>query len=122
MKEQQLKQLLTSYVSNAVILLENAEDLKETPMYEHDVKLWGNKFLEALERKVVKVEKGLYKSEEDIKLSQGIQKIYEDVFQKMANLSIYQVSQLSSFIDALNEGKVTEVSDEDLKKLKDGKG
>jgi len=122
MKEQQLKQLLTSYVSNAVILLENAEDLKETPMYEHDVKLWGNKFLEALERKVVKVEKGLYKSEEDIKLSQGIQKIYEDVFQKMANLSIYQVSQLSSFIDALSEGKVTEVSDEDLKKLKDGKG
>jgi hypothetical protein len=122
MKEEQLKKLLTSYVSNAVILLENAEDLKETPMYEHDVKLWGNKFLEALERKVVKVEKGLYKSEEDIKLSQGIQKIYEDVFQKMANLSIYQVSQLSSFIDALSEGKVTEVSDEDLKKLKDGKG
>jgi len=121
MKENELKEILTSYVSNAVIILENAEDLKETPIYTKEVKLWGNKFLQELEKKIILIEKKLYDNDEDVQLAHGIQNIYEDVFKKLAGLDVQQIINVSSFIDALKNGEVTEVSDEELKKLKNEK-
>jgi len=112
------KRVCTSFMSNAIIMLENIEDLKNTPIWSKELKFYGNKFLEELEKKTLPVEKAMHKNEEEIKLVQEIQTIYEDVFKEMAEINIEQLIDLKYFIMDLKEGKVIKVTDKEAEKLK----
>ncbi len=112
------KRVCTSFMSNAIIMLENIEDLKNTPVWSKELKFYGNKFLEELEKKTLPVEKAMHKNEEEIKLVQEIQTIYEDIFKEMAQINIEQLIDLKYFIMDLKEGKVIKVTDKEAEKLK----
>ncbi len=112
------KRVCTSFMSNAIIMLENIEDLKNTPIWSKELKFYGNKFLEELEKKTLPVEKAMHKNEEEIKLVQEIQTIYEDIFKEMAEINIEQLIDLKYFIMDLKEGKVIKVTDKEAEKLK----
>tara|TARA_B100001094_G_C17730329_1_gene576261 strand:+ start:32 stop:349 length:318 start_codon:yes stop_codon:yes gene_type:complete len=99
-------------------MLENIEDLKNTPVWSKELKFYGNKFLEELEKKTLPVEKAMHKNEEEIKLVQEIQTIYEDIFKEMAQINIEQLIDLKYFIMDLKEGKVIKVTDKEAEKLK----
>lgn len=112
------KRVCTSFMSNAIIMLENIEDLKNTPVWSKELKFYGNKFLEELEKKTLPVEKAMHKNEEEIKLVQEIQTIYEEIFKEMAQINIEQLIDLKYFIMDLKEGKVIKVTDKEAEKLK----
>lgn len=112
------KRVCTSFMSNAIIMLENIEDLKNTPIWSRELKFYGNKFLEELERKTLPVEKAMHRNEKEVKLVQEIQTIYEQIFKEMAEINIEQLIDLKYFIMDLKEGKVIKVSDKEAERLK----
>lgn len=112
------KRICTSFMSNAIIMLENIEDLKETPIWSKELKYYGNKFLSELEKKTLPVERAMHKNEKEVKLIQDIQKIYEEIFKDMAHINIEQLIDLKYFIKDLISGEVLKVTKEQAKKLK----
>ena len=112
------KRVCTSFMSNAIIMLENIEDLKNTPIWSRELKFYGNKFLEELERKTLPVEKAMHKNEKEVKLVQEIQTLYEEIFKEMAEINIEQLIDLKYFVMDLKEGKVIKVSDKEAERLK----
>tara|TARA_R110001606_G_scaffold370320_2_gene526659 strand:+ start:1971 stop:2294 length:324 start_codon:yes stop_codon:yes gene_type:complete len=105
---------------NGIILLENVEDLKDTALWSKEIKFHGNRFFEALEKKVVPVEDELSKKEADINLIVGIQEVYQDIFSEMASLDVQDLLDLRSFIKQLKNGDVYKASPEEVKKLQNG--
>jgi len=112
------KRLCTSFMSNAIIMLENIEDLKNTPVWSKQLKFYGNKFLEELEKKTLPVEKSMHKNEEEVKLVQEIQTIYEEIFKDMASINVEKLIDLKYFVKDLISGKVLKVTSEQADKLK----
>ena len=112
------KRVCTSFMSNAIIMLENIEDLRNTPIWSRELKFYGNKFLEELERKTLPVEKAMHKNEKEVKLVQEIQTLYEEIFKEMAEINIEQLIDLKYFVMDLKEGKVIKVSDKEAERLK----
>lgn len=112
------KRVCTSFMSNAIIMLENIEDLKNTPIWSRELKFYGNKFLEELERKTLPVEKAMHRNEKEVKLVQEIQTLYEEIFKEMAEINIEQLIDLKYFVMDLKEGKVIKVSDKEAERLK----
>lgn len=119
-KTDKYKSLATSFICNGIILLENVEDLKDTALWSKEIKFHGNRFFEALEKKVVPVEDELCKKEADINLIVGIQEVYQDIFSEMASLDIQDLLDLKSFIKQLKNGDVYKASPEEVKKLQNG--
>tara|TARA_R100001198_G_C5237679_1_gene215333 strand:+ start:1776 stop:2156 length:381 start_codon:yes stop_codon:yes gene_type:complete len=112
------KRVCTSFMSNAIIMLENIEDLKNTPIWSKKLKFHGNRFLEELEKKTLPVEKAMHNNEKEVKLVQEIQTIYEEIFKEMAEINIEQLIDLKYFVMDLKEGKVIKVSDKEAERLK----
>tara|TARA_R100000278_G_scaffold121871_2_gene106727 strand:+ start:759 stop:1142 length:384 start_codon:yes stop_codon:yes gene_type:complete len=112
------KRICTSFMSNAIIMLENIEDLKETPIWSRSLKYYGNKFISELEKKTLPVEQAMHKNEKEVKLVQQIQTIYEEIFKDMANINIDQLIDLKYFVKDLISGEVIKVTKEQAKKIK----
>jgi hypothetical protein len=64
------------FLANGVSLLEDIEDLKETKMYSRQLKHYGNKFVEELEKTIVPLENALHESN-DIKVVDRIQEVVQ---------------------------------------------
>jgi len=112
------KRLCTSFMSNAIIMLENIEDLKDTPIWSRELKYYGNKFLSELEKKTLPVERSMHKNEKEVKVVQEIQTIYEEIFKDMANINIDQLIDLKYFVKDLISGDVIKVTKEEAMKIK----
>tara|TARA_R100001463_G_scaffold28613_2_gene65553 strand:- start:1566 stop:1952 length:387 start_codon:yes stop_codon:yes gene_type:complete len=115
------KRVCTSFMSNAIIMLENIEDLKNTPIWSRELKFYGNKFLEELEKKTLPVEKAMHRNEKEVKLVQEIQTLYEEIFKDMAEINIEQLIDLKYFVKDLISGNVIKVTKEQAKKIKEKK-
>ena len=112
------KQLATSFICNGVILLENLEDLKHTNLWRQQIKYHGNRFFEELDRVVLPVEAKLFEKDEEIKLVQEIQDVFEDVSHDIAKLDLTNLLELRAFIRDLIDGKVIKLTDKEAEKLK----
>ena len=66
MKEKTKKTRLTAlrFLANGIALLEDIDDLKHTSIYNKEMKFYGNKFIQELEKKILPIEKELYKTEQ----------------------------------------------------------
>jgi len=64
------------FLANGISLLEDIEDLKETKMYSKQLKHYGNKFVEELEKTIVPLETALYQSN-DIEVVNQIQEVVQ---------------------------------------------
>ena len=77
MKNKELTRLIAlRFLANGVSLLEDIEDLKETKLYSKQLKHYGNKFVEELEKTIVPLETALYESN-DIKVVNQIQEVVQ---------------------------------------------
>ena len=66
MKEKTKKTRLTAlrFLANGIALLEDIDDLKHTSIYNKEMKFYANKFIHELEKKILPIEKELYKTEQ----------------------------------------------------------
>jgi len=64
------------FLANGVSLLEDIEDLKETKLYSKQLKHYGNKFVEELEKTIVPLETALYETN-DIGVVNQIQEVVQ---------------------------------------------
>ena len=63
-KTKQLRLTALRFLANGISLLEDIDDLKETNIYNKEMKYYGNKFVQELEKKILPIEKELYKNEQ----------------------------------------------------------
>ena len=68
--------LALRFLANGVSLLEDIEDLKETKLYSKQLKHYGNKFVEELEKTIVPLETALYETN-DIGVVNQIQEVVQ---------------------------------------------
>ena len=61
-KTKQLRLTALRFLANGISLLEDIDDLKETNIYNNEMKYYGNKFIQELEKKILPIEKEMYKS------------------------------------------------------------
>lgn len=115
------KHLATSFICNGVILLENLEELKHTKLWRQQIKHYGNRFFDELERIVLPVEAKLFENDTEIKLVQEIQKLFEDITHDIATLDLEKLIELRAMIKDLKEGKIIKVTSKQAKKLQDEK-
>lgn len=113
------KEIATTFICNGVILLESLDDLKDTKIWQKEIKYFGNRFIKELERKVLPVEAKLFEKDEEIQIIQQIQDLYEDVSRGIASLDLEKLIELNAFLIDLKEGKVIKVTEEQAKELKD---
>lgn len=113
------KQIATSYICNAIILIENMDDLKDSKLYTNQVKFYGNKFIKELESKILPIEKALASNDEDYKMVQDIQLIYESIFKRLAKMELKDIMNVSTLIDELLSGNLIQATPEQIKQIKD---
>ena len=63
-KTKQLRLTALRFLANGISLLEDIDDLKETNIYNKEMKYYGNKFVQELEKKILPIEKEMYKTEQ----------------------------------------------------------
>lgn len=63
-KTKQIRLTALRFLANGISLLEDIDDLKETNIYNKEMKYYGNKFIKELEKKILPIEKELYKTEQ----------------------------------------------------------
>ena len=63
-KIKQLRLTALRFLANGISLLEDIDDLKETNIYNKEMKYYGNKFVQELEKKILPIEKKMYESEQ----------------------------------------------------------
>ena len=61
-KTKQLRLTALRFLANGISLLEDIDDLKETNIYNNQIKYYGNKFIQELEKKILPIEKEMYES------------------------------------------------------------
>lgn len=111
----------TSFMCNAIVLLENLNELQDSLLWSKEIKFYGNRFVKELEKKVLPVEKQLATNEEEYKLIQDIQEYYEFILGRIAHMDIENLAKLKSIITQLEEGTIIQASPEEIEKLKNGK-
>jgi len=86
MKEKTKKTRLTAlrFLANGIALLEDIDDLKHTSIYNKEMKFYGNKFIQELEKKILPIEKELYKTEQIsmVNTIQELTKEFNDTLEK----------------------------------------
>tara|TARA_R110001592_G_scaffold114472_3_gene314326 strand:+ start:4024 stop:4386 length:363 start_codon:yes stop_codon:yes gene_type:complete len=115
------KEVATTFICNGVILLESLDDLKDTRIWSKELKYFGNRFIKELEKKVLPVEAKLFEKEEEIKIIQQIQDLYEDISRSIAEFNLENLIELKAFMSDLKEGKVIKVTDKQAEKLSNAK-
>jgi len=63
-KTKQIRLIALRFLANGISLLEDIDDLKETNIYNKEMKYYGNKFVKELEKKILPIEKEMYKTEQ----------------------------------------------------------
>jgi len=63
-KEKQIRLIGLRFLANGISLLEDIDDLKETNIYNNQIKYYGNKFIQELEKKILPIEKQMYESDQ----------------------------------------------------------
>ena len=63
-KTKQIRLTALRFLANGISLLEDIDDLKETNIYNKEMKYYGNKFVQELEKKILPIEKEMYKTEQ----------------------------------------------------------
>ena len=61
-KTKQIRLTALRFLANGISLLEDIDDLKETNIYNKEMKYYGNKFIKELEKKILPIEKQMYES------------------------------------------------------------
>ena len=112
----------TSFMCNAIIMLENLDELRDSLLWSKEIKFYGNRFIMELEKKVLPIEKELSKTDDDYKLIQGVQNYYEFILTRIAHMDIENLAKLKSIITQLEEGTIIQASPEEIEQLKNGKG
>lgn len=112
----------TSFMCNAIIMLENLDELQDSLLWSKEVKYYGNRFVKELEKKVLPVENQLASNEEEYKLVQDIQVYYEFIIKKIAHMSIENLAKMKSIITQLEEGTIIQASPEQIEKIKNEEG
>jgi len=115
------KQQATSFISNAIILLENLDDLKDSLLWSKEVKYYGNRFVKELEKKVLPVENELAKDEGEYKMIQDIQKYYEYILGEISSMDIYKLAQLKQIIEQYQAGTIIQASPEQINRINEEK-
>jgi len=64
MNKEKVRIIALRFLANGISILEDIEDLKETNIYRKEVKFYGNKFVEELEKLIVPIEKQLHENGE----------------------------------------------------------
>jgi len=112
----------TAFLSNAIIMLENLDDIQDSPLYSKQAKYYGNRFISEFRDKVIKVESYVSKNEEEFKLIQEIQSKYEAIIEKVAKMDVYDLDKTISILTQFEEGTIVSVSEDKLKELQNEKG
>ena len=83
-KTKQIRLTALRFLANGISLLEDIDDLKETNIYNNQIKYYGNKFIQELEKKILPIEKELYKTEQIsmVNTIQQLTKEFNDQLQK----------------------------------------
>ena len=63
-KTKHLRLTALRFLANGISLLEDIDDLKETNIYNKEMKYYCNKFVQELEKKILPIEKEMYKTEQ----------------------------------------------------------
>lgn len=108
----------TSFICNAIIMLENLDELQDSLLWSKELKYYGNRFIKELEKKVLPVEKELSKTEDDYKLIQDVQIYYEFILGRIAHMDINDLAKLKSIIKQLEAGTIVQASPEQIERIK----
>jgi len=81
-KEKQIRLIGLRFLANGISLLEDIDDLKETNIYNNQIKYYGNKFVQELEKKILPIEKEMYKTEQ-ISMVNTIQQLTKEFNDKL---------------------------------------
>lgn len=112
----------TSFMCNAIIMLENLEELQDSLLWSKQVKYYGNKFVEEFSKKVLLIESELAKNDEEYKLVQDIQVYYEYIIKRIAHMDIENLAKLKSIITQLEEGTIIQASPEQIERMQNEEG
>ena len=108
----------TSFMCNAIVLLENLDELQDSLLWSKELKYYGNRFVKELEKKVLPVEKQLATNEEEYRLVQDIQTYYEFILGRIAHMDIKNLAKMKSIIEQLEAGTIIQASPEQIEKIK----
>ena len=81
-KEKQIRLIGLRFLANGISLLEDIDDLKETNIYNNQIKYYGNKFIQELEKKILPIEKQMYESNQ-ISMVNTIQQLTKEFNDKL---------------------------------------
>jgi len=81
-KTKQLRLTALRFLANGISLLEDIDDLKETNIYNNQIKYYGNKFIQELEKKILPIEKQMYESNQ-ISMVNTIQQLTKEFNDKL---------------------------------------
>ena len=81
-KEKQIRLTALRFLANGISLLEDIDDLKETNIYNNQIKYYGNKFIQELEKKILPIEKQMYESDQ-ISMVNTIQQLTKEFNDKL---------------------------------------
>jgi len=81
-KTKQLRLTALRFLANGISLLEDIDDLKETNIYNNQIKYYGNKFIQELEKKILPIEKEMYESNQ-ISMVNTIQQLTKEFNDKL---------------------------------------
>jgi len=81
-KEKQIRLIGLRFLANGISLLEDIDDLKETNIYNNQIKYYGNKFVQELEKKILPIEKEMYESNQ-ISMVNTIQQLTKEFNDKL---------------------------------------
>ena len=108
----------TSFICNAIVLLENLDELQDSLLWSKEIKYYGNRFVKELEKKVLPVENQLAKDDDEYKLIQSIQSYYEFILGKIAHMDIENLAKMKSIIEQLEAGTIVQATPEQIEKIK----
>tara|TARA_R110000772_G_scaffold69071_4_gene152812 strand:- start:705 stop:1076 length:372 start_codon:yes stop_codon:yes gene_type:complete len=108
-------------MANAIVILDGYDDLKETKLYTHQLKKFGNLFVKELIKITEPIEKSLHNNEGEIKQIHTYVNTFEKVCGQIGNRSFEDLLQLSAFLDEQDAGNVKMISDEEYEAIKSKK-
>jgi len=119
---QKVKIAAANFMCNAMIMLDNYDDLSTTNIWNRDVKYYGNRFIKSLIKVTEPIEKSLHNNEVEINQIHSYANIIEEITSHIANSDLDTIIQLLCFVRDQKSGNVLEVDDvETLMKLRNEK-
>lgn len=117
-----IKIAAANFMCNAMILLDNYDDLASSNIWSKDIKYYGNRFIKSISKVTEPIEKSLHNDEAEIKQIHAYSNILEEITSHIANADLETMTQLLCFVRDQKSGNVLVVDDSEmLMKLRDEK-